>query len=370
MDKHLIYQTGRLLLIISTITVIYFIIKYLLIFFYPFVCAILLSYVMNPFVIYLENKFKLSRFLATAIILMLVLITIICLIMVMITEVIQGTLYLAEKIPTHFQYFLTFIQSIINDKIVPIYHKIIIFIQTLKKSQQLPIQEYIENSMTHFASSGANFLQDLLLKIPRLISVIPYSFTMIIFILIATFLITNDWYKLKKMFSQIIPISLKEISRNVFGQLEKSFLGYLKAQCILVFLTALILLIGLLVLKIDHALTISLFIALIDLIPLIGIGIVFIPWILYLFLIKSYSFTIGLTILYMFIIIIRQILEPKILSANIGLNPLAALLTLFISIKFWGLSGVVIAPFILILVSAIHQAGVTQLLWNYIKGKG
>ena len=88
----------------------------------------------------------------------------------------------------------------------------------------------------------------------------------------------------------------------------------------------------------------------------------------YLFLTANYPLTIGLTIIYMVIIISRQLLEPKIISANIGINPLITLLAVFISIQLWGLSGVLIAPLILIIVTTCNQTGVFKQLWYYVKG--
>lgn len=368
MDKRLFYQVSRLIYVTVCIIAIYFIIKYMFILFYPFAFAILLSFFLDPLVSYLESKFKFSRFFATVVIVLLLFISTISLIMLIITEIIQGAIYLAEKVPSYFQSLLKLIESLLHENVVPFFHKITSLIQTLDDSKQLKVNEYIENLINYLASSGAIFLQDALLKIPYIVSIIPYSFTIVIFILIATFLMTNDWHRLKKTTAKLIPVSMNRLSRNVFEQFKKSFLGYLKAQCILIMITTMLLLIGLLVLSIDHALTISLIVALIDFIPLIGIGIIFIPWIIYLFIIQKYSLTIGLTILYMFIIIMRQMLEPKILSVNIGISPLASLFALFISVRLWGITGVIIAPILLILVSSVHQAGITKLLWNYVKG--
>src|SRR5699024_6773123 len=115
----------------------------------------------------------------------------------------------------------------------------------------------------------------------------------------------------------------------------KSLFGYIKAQCILIAISAFISLVGLLFLGMNHAFTITLIIAFVDLLPIIGTGIIFIPWIGYLFFSGDYSLTIGLTFIYMAIILIRQILEPKILSVNVGVSPLIALLTLFISVQWW-----------------------------------
>src|SRR5690625_6811556 len=78
-----------------------------------------------------------------------------------------------------------------------------------------------------------------------------------------------------------------------------------------------IILLGLFILKIEHALTIALLIGFVDVLPLIGTGLVFIPWIGYLFITNDYFLTIGLSLIYMVVVISRQFIEPKILSAHI-----------------------------------------------------
>src|SRR5690625_3966716 len=105
----------------------------------------------------------------------------------------------------------------------------------------------------------------------------------------------------------------------------------------------------------------------VDFVPYIGMGVLFIPWIIYTFLIDNYVLTIQLTVLYMILIIIRQIMEPKILATNIGLHPLIALIILFISFQHLGLLGVVLTPIALIMISAIYHAGIFHYLWHFIK---
>src|SRR5699024_11493170 len=65
--------------------------------------------------------------------------------------------------------------------------------------------------------------------------------------------------------------------------LKKALSGFFKAQLILITITAGSIYIGLLIVGIDHALTIALLAAGVDLLPYIGTGIIFIPWIIYLF---------------------------------------------------------------------------------------
>lgn len=347
---------------------LYFTLKYTIIYFYPFLIALLFSFVLHPFVTYLEERLKFPRIFATIFIVCLGFILVSGLTFVIITEVIQGTTYLAVKIPDHFQTFVSQFELFLTNKVTPVYEQLSLLFKSLNSSQQLTIQENIQLFTSQLATSGTLFFKNILLKVPAILSMVPYSVTMIIFIVIATILITNDWILLKQLASKFVPMRLKEMSKHIFVHFEKSLFGYIKAQCILIAISALITLVGLLLLDINHAFTITLIIAFVDLLPLIGTGIIFIPWIGYLFFSGDYSLTIGLTFIYMTIILVRQILEPKILSVNIGVSPLIALLTLFISIQWWGVTGILITPLILVVINTCYRAGVLKNIWYYVKG--
>lgn len=368
MYKPFFYQCIRFLFVIASLLSLYIFLKYVFLLFYPFLLALLFSYVMNPVVTYLERKLKLPRIFATFIVVCSLFVFISGLSFLMLVELIDSTNDLAVKIPVYFETFLMYIDELVKNKIIPLYQRFTSFIHTLNETQQYTINDQIEQLIKQITTSGTALLSNLLIKIPALLTMIPYSISMSIFTMIATFLITNDWYALRLISQKAIPKQLKYTSRNLLTHFGKAFTGFFKAQFILIFISASITTIGLLFLQVDHALTIGLLIALVDLLPLLGTGIVFIPWIGYLFLMANYPLTIGLTILYMIIIISRQVLEPKIIAVNIGIHPLVALLTLFVSMQFWGITGIIIAPFLLVLTNACYKSGLVWQVWHFIKG--
>lgn len=342
--------------------------KLTILFLYPLLLAVLISFVIDPFVTFFEERLKFPRFIATIIVIIVMFLIIIGILLLVITEVFQGTTYLADKVPAQFQVFIHFVEEMLNTKILPLYHKIISFFHALDPSQQITINENIKHFTNQIALTGANLLQSVLLKIPVVLSFLPNSITVFMFTVLATILITNDLSGLKQAVQKVTPSSARSSAKQIFHHIKKAFSGFIKAQLILVFITASIIFIGLLFLGVDHVLTIVLIAMVLDLIPFIGTGVIFVPWIIYLFITANYSMTISLTILYMIIIISRQILEPKILSSNMGIHPLAALIGLFISIQLWGLIGLLIAPVMLVLLNALYQAGVLKQIGLFIKG--
>ncbi|MCU6339661.1 AI-2E family transporter, partial [Enterobacter quasiroggenkampii] len=92
----------------------------------------------------------------------------------------------------------------------------------------------------------------------------------------------------------------------------KGLSAYLKAQLKLISVTFVIVFIGLLVLGVSNSFLVALLSALFDLLPLLGIPFIFIPWIAYLLIIGNTSLAIGLAVVMGVTLLIRQILDPKI----------------------------------------------------------
>jgi sporulation integral membrane protein YtvI len=368
MYKQLLFQSLRFFIVFAVMIGSYFLFTYIWIFIIPIGLAVFFSMCLHPYVSFLENKLKLPRLIATLTIIAAVFSLLIGLLFFIITEIVQGTIYLADLLPVHFQQFIAIVENFIQTKLMPMYETLISFLHTLDASQQEALNETAQQILSQIAALGYHIIQSLLKMIPELLAWLPSSVTIVIFIMIATILITNDWHRLKKGTMDMISPTLQSSGGEIIYHLKKAVAGFMKAQFILMFITMLIIFFGLSLLKVEHAITIALLTAVIDLLPYIGTGIIFIPWAIYLFITGNYSLTIGLTLLYMFIVIARQFLEPKILSSSIGLNPLAVLLAIFISVQLWGVAGIIIAPILVVIGNVLYRSGVFHQVWVFIKG--
>lgn len=368
MNKPIIWQCMRFLFVVTVFLLTYVVLKYTINWFYPFLIAFIIASFIHPLVSLLETKAKFPRGLATFLVLTGLMMIVLFIIFMLVSEIIEGVIYLADILPLYFEKSVMLIQHFVSDQIIPFYRMVMSWIQTLDAYEQVAIEEHVQQLTNQLSAAGAVFLRDLLLMIPTIITAFPYSLAVIIVILIATFIITKDWTNLKNTLSHIMPRSVSRAGNQVTYHLERSVFGFFKAQVIIVTISTCIILLGLFILKIEHALTIALLIGFVDILPLIGTGLVFIPWIGYLFITNDYFLTIGLSIIYMVVVILRQFIEPKILSAHIGINPLLALIILFFSIQFWGIGGILFTPLLLILISALFQAGIPKKIIIFIKG--
>lgn len=283
-------------------------------------------------------------------------------------ELIEGTAYLAQHIPSYIHFFATFIENIFETTILPLYHRFISIFHSLSNNHQELILDEIHTFTERLAGAGATFIHQTLLKIPTFLALLPGSLTIMLFTILATVFISKDWNQVQSVYKKTIPPKVSNTIQNVSYQFKKTLAGYVRSQFILIFITACIIYIGLLILQIEHALTIALLTSIVDFLPFIGTGIVFIPWIMYLFFTNNYTLTIFISLLYMIVILQRQLSEPKIVSKSIGMPPLVTLFCLFLAWQFWGLLGIFIAPLILVILTTLIRAGVFNQVWIFIKG--
>ena len=119
--------------------------------------------------------------------------------------------------------------------------------------------------------------------------------------------------------------------------------------------------IGLSVLGVDNSITISFLIALFDVLPVFGTGGIMIPWIIISLLMQDIKLAVGLTIVYLIITLIRNIIEPRIVGEQIGLHPLLMLLSMYLGIRFFGFLGLFLLPATLLLIKELNEKGILHI---------
>ena len=73
-------------------------------------------------------------------------------------------------------------------------------------------------------------------------------------------------------------------------------------------------------------------------------------------------------VLYLIVIVQRNLAEPKIVGSHIGLNPLAALVSIFVGLKLFGVLGFILGPVFAVLLKALYNAQVFHYIWRFIIG--
>ena len=110
-----------------------------------------------------------------------------------------------------------------------------------------------------------------------------------------------------------------------------------------------------------NVIAISVIIALLDILPVLGTGTFMVPWIIYSFIVGKYGFAVGLLVIYAIISLVRQIIEPKIVGGTVGLPSFATLMAMYIGSQLFGVIGIFLLPILVIIVKLLNDEGVIHL---------
>ncbi|MCL6634239.1 MAG: sporulation integral membrane protein YtvI [Peptococcaceae bacterium] len=190
----------------------------------------------------------------------------------------------------------------------------------------------------------------------KMITALPNQFLIIVIILIATFFLSKDLSKLKRKIVSFIPAEYHCKLKIMADDLYRATIGFIKAQIILSAITALVICVGLLILRTEYVVLASLLGGLVSPIPVLGVGALFVPWIAYSLLNGNVYLALGLSILFIVVIVVKHSLEPKVLGEHIGIDPLSVLISLYVGYKLLGAYGFILGPFVLITYNALQKA--------------
>ncbi|TMV48509.1 sporulation integral membrane protein YtvI [Paenibacillus mesophilus] len=187
-------------------------------------------------------------------------------------------------------------------------------------------------------------------------SVSSFVFNFTIGVILAYFLSieAESW---KRFASDKTPRTFKTAFFFLKENVLKGILTYIKAQTKLITLTFVLVFAALLLLGVGNAFSIALLAAIFDVLPLLGVSTVFIPWIIYLFVVGNVNLAVWLTVLLVVVVGTRQILEPKITGDSLGVSAFTMLSFMIVSLSLFGVAGVILSPVLIILVKALYDQG-------------
>lgn len=369
MDKLLQKQILRGLFVFIMILLILLAFYYVVPLVYPFLFGWVIAFILNPLVNLLHVKVKLPRFLATLFSLLLFCAITLAILTALTINIIVEIGALADTIQHSINTWRDELIVYINsDYIQNIVTQINVFYQENPQLHET-INTNLSNSAKTLAGLSSSIVTVVFTLVVNLIKSLPSYATFAIIGLLAAFFISKDWYKLITRIAVYFPDHIRASTRTIWNDLQRALFGYVRAQLILISATACFVLIGLIILNVKYAITISLLIGLCDLMPYLGTGAFMVPWIIFLFIQGDIGLGVGVSVVYGIVLVARQILEPKVLASSVGLNALATLISMFIGLKLFGVLGLIVGPVSLIILTAFHNANVFKDILNYVKGR-
>jgi len=204
----------------------------------------------------------------------------------------------------------------------------------------------IGNFISSFSMNAIKVLTSGIAGIPGLI-------IKLILMIISCFFFLLDYDKVRAFFHSLLP--KKKAVETVKWYVKNTLLVYIRSYTLLFLLTYVELSVGFQIIGIPYAPIIGLMVAVFDILPILGTGGILLPWAVVLLIIKKIPMGIGMFLLYLVITVIRNILEPKLVGKQIGLHPLATLISLYVGLKVVGILGMLIFPTTLAVLSSMRK---------------
>jgi sporulation integral membrane protein YtvI len=223
-------------------------------------------------------------------------------------------------------------------------------------------KESINSNFQYFYDKAKEIIQLASSTLLGVVKKLPNFATILLISLIATFFISRDKELILEALLKPFPNKWRHKIKQVQGDIMKAGIGFIRAQILLITITTLISIIGLSILGSSYSIVVGLTGGLLDLIPVIGPSLIFIPWAIYNLIVGNVSFAIGLFILYGVMGATRQILEAKIVGRSIGIHPLAILVAMYLGVQLFGVAGFFIGPASLVVLKAVFQAGFISII--------
>jgi len=316
---------------------------------FPFLLAYLLALLLEPFVLFLSKKLKMNRVYASLIICTLFTCILIGLGYLLVYKVATEVIALSSALLSSFQE--------INQGIGVLGESYQHFLQTMPLEYQADIRQFAGTLL----ESLTQLIEPVMAVFFNLAKKVPNFFLEFVITFIALFFISMNLPQNKQYFLHLFDQQARPRVETVMKSLQQAVFGFLRAQIIISCCIFIFLLIGFLILGIKYPSAIALLITVVDILPILGTGSILIPMSVYQLFTGDIFLGLALLILYVLVILLRRIIEPKILADAIGLSPLSVLISMYVGVVTTGFIGLFLGPAVLIVFQALKKVGIIDL---------
>ncbi len=349
----------RLIIIILTLVLIFYGLPLFFQLLYPFIFSYFLAALVNPLINLLGRKISVSRMnirssviknILTFIFTILILLTLFIVSYFVFSTLLNEVFDLANGIQDN---WTTIVEMFENTEQWLTEQLDILPIEAIEIVEGITdnILNFLRNLSRNLLNYTVSFTGSVISKAGT------FSINLITFFLSLYFMMSN----FERINNFIRRITNKQIVKNVNLVKETVVVGlggYVKTQLILALVVFVVMLFAFTIYGQEYALIIAIFLAVIDLIPLIGTIAVLLPWGIVEFIINDPNFGVFLILIGIGLFLLRRMIEPKIMGSQTGMHPLLALISIYVGIQFSGLWGALLGPLIMIVLLGVIRSGI------------
>jgi sporulation integral membrane protein YtvI len=286
----------------------------------PVIIALIFTLLLMPLVDRLEQVFR-SRLVSSLVVSGFFVLLVSWAVAAGFGRLYREALSLSRDIPQLWQ----LAESVIVERLLPLF-------------QGTPYEQTVYDLLNQVLAGGFQFLNDAAAWLIRSAALLPTLFVGIMVGVLLTFYLLYEKTWVLKAVPWANDDNIEKVLRSVHG--------FIRVQFFLITVTAVIAMLVFLLLGIPYVLALGLILALLDLLPILGAGALMIPMAIW-YLAAGETFKgIVIAILYIVIVAVRQIIQPRLLSSNLNIHPIVAILALFLGLQLFGILGLILLPLV------------------------
>lgn len=307
----------------------------LLKFFLPFVIGWLIAMVANPLVKFLERRLNLVRKHSSVIIVVAVLAGIIGGLYFLVGRVIIEIRLLVLDMPEIYEAVRLELMEALDS------------LNRMVARMPTGVQEWFNRTNENLGGIASSLMQKIAFPTVtvagNVAKGIPGALVNSIVVILSSYFFIAEQDRIRDLAGRLIPSSFYSYGGLFRKDLKNLIGGYFLAQFRIMFVVAVVLAVGFLILGVRYGILLAVLIAILDFLPLFGTGTALFPWAVVKLLSGEAAFAVGLILLYVLTQVVRQIIQPKIVGDSMGLPPLLTLVFLYVGFKIRGISGMILA---------------------------
>jgi len=196
---------------------------------------------------------------------------------------------------------------------------------------------------------------------------IPSILIGVIITILASYFFVADRESVISWAKKYTPSPIQRRMTMVVSYFKHAIGGYFKAQFQIMIVLSTMLFIGFTLIDVKYAIVLAILFAFLDFLPFFGTAITLVPWAIYEVLGGDYKRAIVLLVLYVLTQLTRQVIQPKLVSNEVGLKPIPTLVLLYLGYKVGSVWGMIFAvPIGLILIN-MYKSGAFDYILDDVK---
>jgi sporulation integral membrane protein YtvI len=307
----------------------------------PVIVAFVISVVLEPLIKQLVKRIKLKRAFAGPAVIVLVLALVFALLWVVALKLAKEFSGLIVSLPD-------LLQGLYND-VVSLGGSASDFSSWLPFQLDIDINEIVARLIDWALIQAQDIAQNFVKSAVSTAATLPGGLMFVVTMMLSTYFMIVHREQYIEFFRRNFPQKWRDSIMSVRNSMFSAFIGYMRAQLIIMSIMFAILLAGFLVIGVKYSYVIAFLVAFFDALPVLGSSMILLPWAAYMLLVGNYFTGVALVVLFLVCSGARRLIEPKILSSSIGANPLLTVMAMYAGLKATGLSGLIIGPILYIL---------------------